>query len=160
MGILTCLSVFFCGAQIPFRIMAFPYANSWLHSLGTEHSVGPLYMSDQELYLATYNTHRRQTSMPQTGFEPKMTACQRPHTQPESMMPLQSEIQGITFTYKYFSFIVFWNTHIQVVLQFQNVTAEDARNPYISNFIQNKLDVAPVANVLNFVQEAFIQARV
>jgi hypothetical protein len=94
----------------------------------------------QELYRTTYNTHRRKTSTPQTGFEPKMTACERPQTQPDSTMPLRLEIKGITFTYKYCSFITFWKTHIQVLLTFQNVTAEGARNPYLSKFIQNKLD--------------------
>ena len=33
--------------KIRFRIMALPYANSRSHSLGTEQSVGVLYMSDQ-----------------------------------------------------------------------------------------------------------------
>lgn len=57
-----------------------------------------------------------------------MTARERPQTQPESTMPLQSEIKSITFTYNYCSVITFWKTYIQD-MPFQNVTAEDARNP-------------------------------
>ena len=34
----------------------------------------------RDLYLTTYNTHNRQTSMPQVGFEPTISAAERPQT--------------------------------------------------------------------------------
>jgi len=41
-------------------------------------------MSDQPvadtLYLTTHNTHNRQTSMPPVGFEPTISAAERPQT--------------------------------------------------------------------------------
>ena len=33
-----------------------------------------------ELYLIKHNTHNRQTSMPTTGFDPRMSASKRPRT--------------------------------------------------------------------------------
>ena len=35
----------------------------------------------RDLYLTTYNTHNRQTSMSLAGFEPTVSACERPQTQ-------------------------------------------------------------------------------
>jgi hypothetical protein len=79
--------------------------------------------------------------MPQAGFEPKMTVCEQPQTQPEPARSLPSESKGITFTYKYCSVITLRKiAHIQVLLLYQNVTAEGARNPYLSKILQNKLD--------------------
>jgi hypothetical protein len=34
----------------------------------------------RNLYLTTYNTHKRQTSMPSAGFEPAMPVSERPQT--------------------------------------------------------------------------------
>jgi len=34
----------------------------------------------RDLYLRTHNTYNRQTSMPPVGFEPKISAVERPHT--------------------------------------------------------------------------------
>jgi hypothetical protein len=34
----------------------------------------------RDLYLTTHNTHKRQTSMPPVGFEPTITASERPQT--------------------------------------------------------------------------------
>ena len=34
----------------------------------------------RDLYLTTHNTHNKQTSMPAVGFEPKISAGERPHT--------------------------------------------------------------------------------
>jgi len=34
----------------------------------------------RDFYLATHNTHNRQTSMSPVGFEPKISACERPQT--------------------------------------------------------------------------------
>jgi len=34
----------------------------------------------RDLYLTTYNTHNRQTSMPPVGFEATISACERPQT--------------------------------------------------------------------------------
>jgi len=31
-----------------------------------------------DLYLKTHNTHNRQTSLPAVGFEPTISACERP----------------------------------------------------------------------------------
>jgi hypothetical protein len=47
------------------------------------HSVGLLCIRDRpvaEAYLATYNTHKRQTPMPPAGFEPSIPASERPQT--------------------------------------------------------------------------------
>ena len=32
----------------------------------------------RDLYLTTHDTHNRQTSIPPVGFEPKISACERP----------------------------------------------------------------------------------
>jgi hypothetical protein len=34
----------------------------------------------RELYLTKHNTHKRQTSMPPTGFQPSIPASERPQT--------------------------------------------------------------------------------
>ena len=34
----------------------------------------------RDLYLTTHNTHKRQTSMPQVGFEPAIPVSERPQT--------------------------------------------------------------------------------
>ena len=34
----------------------------------------------RDLYLTTHITHNRQTSMPPVGFEPTISACERPQT--------------------------------------------------------------------------------
>jgi hypothetical protein len=34
----------------------------------------------RDLYLTTHNTHNRQTSMPSVGFEPTISAGERPQT--------------------------------------------------------------------------------
>jgi hypothetical protein len=34
----------------------------------------------RDLYLTTHNIHKRQTSMPLVGFEPTISACERPQT--------------------------------------------------------------------------------
>ena len=50
---------------------------------GTPHSVGFPWTSDQpdaDLYLTIHNTQKRQTSMPQAGFEPAVPASERPQT--------------------------------------------------------------------------------
>ena len=36
----------------------------------------------RDLYLTTHDTHNRQTSMPPVGFEPKMSAGERPAAHP------------------------------------------------------------------------------
>jgi hypothetical protein len=36
----------------------------------------------RDLYLTTHNTHNRQTSMPPVGFEPTISAGERPQTFP------------------------------------------------------------------------------
>jgi hypothetical protein len=54
--------------------------------LDKPHSVEPLWTSDQpsarrrDLYLTTHNTHKRQTSMPQAGFEPVHPTSERSQT--------------------------------------------------------------------------------
>jgi hypothetical protein len=39
-------------------------------------------------YLTTHNTHYRHTSMPPAGFEPKISAGERPRPTPDSVRPL------------------------------------------------------------------------
>jgi len=50
----------------------------------TPHSVGLLWTSDRprrrDLYLTTHNIRQRQTSMPPPGFEPAISASERPQT--------------------------------------------------------------------------------
>jgi hypothetical protein len=50
----------------------------------TPHPVGLLWTSDRpcrrDLYLTTHNTHKRRTSMLPAGFEPVISASERPHT--------------------------------------------------------------------------------
>ena len=37
-------------------------------------------LDDEDLYLTTHNTHKRQTPMPSAGFEPAIPASVRPQT--------------------------------------------------------------------------------
>jgi hypothetical protein len=49
----------------------------------TPHTVGLLWKSDQpvvDTYLTTYNTQKRQASMPLAGFEPAIPAIERQQT--------------------------------------------------------------------------------
>jgi len=71
--------LFSCGPSTRFRTMVFPYGASRSHLLDTPHSVGLLWTSDQ-LVAETYNTYKRQTSMPPAGFEPTISAGERPKT--------------------------------------------------------------------------------
>jgi len=49
----------------------------------TPHSVGFFWTSDRPLaclYLTTHDTHKKQTSMLSAGFEPEISASERPQT--------------------------------------------------------------------------------
>jgi hypothetical protein len=50
----------------------------------TPHSIGLLWMVDQpvarDLYLTTHNTHKRQSSMPLSKFEPTIPVSEQPQT--------------------------------------------------------------------------------
>ena len=46
----------------------------------------------RDLYLTTHNTHNRQTPMPPAGFEPTISACERPQT----ARPLGLDVGSIT----------------------------------------------------------------
>ena len=48
----------------------------------------------RDLYLTTHNTHKRQTSMPPVGFEPTISACERPQT-----YALDRAVTGPTLAY-------------------------------------------------------------
>jgi len=54
-----------------------------IHSVTYTYSVGPPgrgFARRRDLYLTTNNIHRKQTSMPATGFEPIIPANERPQT--------------------------------------------------------------------------------
>jgi hypothetical protein len=51
-----------------------------INILDTPHSVGLLWTRDQLVAETTYNTHKRQTSMPPVEFEPTILASERPQT--------------------------------------------------------------------------------
>ena len=56
---------------------------SWLHTRRATDGRTPLdewSIRRRDLYLTTYNTHNRQTSMPPVGFEPTIPAGERPKT--------------------------------------------------------------------------------
>ena len=75
---------FFCGAAAP----QWATASSFLRFLNHTQrriTVGrtPLderSASHRDLYLTTHNTHNRQTSMPPVGFEPTVSAGERPQS--------------------------------------------------------------------------------
>ena len=72
-----------CGASTRFLVMASPYGASRSHSLCTTHSVCPLWTSDQpdaETSTWQHNSHKRQTSMPPSGFELAVTTGERSQT--------------------------------------------------------------------------------
>ena len=56
----------------------------------------------RKLYLTTYNTHKRQTSMPPAGLEPAIPACERPQTH-----TLDHTATGIEYMYicEYYTYI-------------------------------------------------------
>ena len=60
-----------------------------------------------DLYLTTHNIHKRRTSVPQAGFEPKISAGERPQTYALGTAAIGI---GIKFTYN----CKMWNlyTHI------------------------------------------------
>jgi hypothetical protein len=76
-------SSFFCGVAAQ--------RGSWPHSWGfLDHTqrrttigrnpLGEWSAYRRDLYLITHNTHNRQTSMPRVGFEPRISAGERPQT--------------------------------------------------------------------------------
>ena len=79
------LPSFFTNTRFFFSVAFRPDFGVWAslsHSLDTPHSVALLWTSDQpDLCLATLDTHNRQTSMTPAGFEPAITASERPQTQ-------------------------------------------------------------------------------
>jgi len=69
-----------CLPPVATRVMASSFLRFLDHTT-TRQSVGLLWTSDQlvaDLYPTTYNTHNRQISMPPVGFEPTISAGERP----------------------------------------------------------------------------------
>ena len=60
----------------PTRVLA----SSFLRFLDAPQSAGLLRTSDQLVAETTHNTHNRQISMPPVGFEPTISAGERPQT--------------------------------------------------------------------------------
>jgi len=75
---------FFCGAATQCGSRP-PHSWGFLDHTQRRTTVGrtPLYEWSarcRDLYLTTHNTHNRQTSMPPVGFEPAISAGERPQT--------------------------------------------------------------------------------
>jgi hypothetical protein len=78
------LIIFFLWRCDPSRVMA----SSFLRFLDHTHrciTVGRTHLDEwlihrRDLYLTTHNTHNRQTSIPPVGFEPTISAGERPQT--------------------------------------------------------------------------------
>ena len=73
-----------CGAAAPTRAMASSFTRLLDHTQ-RRTTVGRTPLDEwsarrRDLYLTTYNTRNRQTSMPPVGFEPTVSACERPQT--------------------------------------------------------------------------------
>ena len=75
---------FFMWRCDPTRVMASSYMR-FLDHTQRRITVGRTPLDEwsarrRDLYLTTHNTHNRQTSMPQVGFEPTISAGERPQT--------------------------------------------------------------------------------
>jgi len=62
----------------------------------------------RDLYLTTHNTHNRQTSMPPVGFEPTISAGERPHTYDLDRAASTFHVAIIKFDFQASFFIVCW----------------------------------------------------
>ena len=95
-----------CGAAAPTRAMAFSFMR-FLDHTQRRITVGRNPLDERsarrrDLYLTTHNTHNRKTSMPPVGFEPTISAGERPQT----ARPL-----GPALTYDYVSEFIFYAKH-------------------------------------------------
>jgi len=83
-SIIIIITIFFLWRCDPTRIMAFSFLRFLDHTQRrTTAGRTPLdkwSARRRDLYLTTHNTHNRQTSMPPVGFEPTISAGQRPQT--------------------------------------------------------------------------------
>ena len=72
----------------------------------TPHSVGIVWTSDQPDVetSTTYNTHKRQTSMPPAGFEPTISAGERPQTHTVGRAATGIGFWLVTIVPKYWNF--------------------------------------------------------
>ena len=78
------LVVFFSVALRPNAAMAFSFLR-FLDHTQRRTTVGRTPLDElsarrRDLYLTTHNSHNRQTSMPPMGFEPTISAGERPQT--------------------------------------------------------------------------------
>jgi len=78
------LFIFCCGAATQRGVMASSFL-MFLDHTQRRTTVGRTPLDEwsarrSDLYLTTHNTHNRQTSMPPVGFEPKISAFERPQT--------------------------------------------------------------------------------
>jgi hypothetical protein len=81
--------------QDPFIIEASP-SHSFRHTTLGWAPLDEWSARHRDLYLTTHNTHKRQTSMPPAGLEPKIPASERPQT-----YALDREATGIGPKFKY-----------------------------------------------------------
>ena len=82
----TKISFFFLWRWDPTRVMASSFLRCLDHTQ-RRTTVGRTPLNKwsarrRDLYLTTHNTHNRQTSMPLVGFEPTISAGERPQTYP------------------------------------------------------------------------------
>ena len=77
-------ALFFFFRCDPTRVMAsflsFSRSHRTTHHSRQDSSGRVISSSQRPLYLTTHNTHNRQTSMPPVGFEPTISAGERPQT--------------------------------------------------------------------------------
>jgi hypothetical protein len=86
------------GETAPSRPRA-PHYRGFLITLRSPHSVGLLWPSDQQnAYLTTHNTHKRQISTPSAGFETAVPTSEKLQTQ-----ALDRTATGIGFGVSYSS---------------------------------------------------------
>ena len=72
------------GSTAPQWVMASSFTR-FLDHTQRRTTVGRTPLDEQsarrrDLYMKTHNTHKRQTSMPPVGFEPRIPAIERPQT--------------------------------------------------------------------------------
>jgi hypothetical protein len=79
-GINFAVLTFFAYSQLGSRLFLFSLDHALTHTTVGRTPLDEGSARRRDLYLTTHNTHKRQTSMPQLGFEPTIPASARPQT--------------------------------------------------------------------------------
>ena len=101
-GLYICIYFFFLWRCDPTRVMASSFLR-FLDYTQRRTIFGRTPLDEwsarrRDLYLTTHSTHTRQTSMPPVGFEPTISAVERPQTY---ALDHAATGTGVTYTYTY-----------------------------------------------------------